>query len=189
MQIIIIIAFNFISQQHCHVDNVLSVSCVAPYQLDDNTCLTLSQTHSFSLSNSTSQQKDCLGKNLSSLLDSSFSNRYQSNLTLDFHQTFQFTNQEFLKEVALLQSMDMLVPLKSSDAHVSACSRSETFKYVALHVQDPSLDCLPCLCCYHVPRQSFRDLNDSSVPEHIRKGVSSDVVNFHPKVGPVSIIV
>ena len=74
----------------------------------------------------------------------------------------------------------MIVPLDSWDT--ATCSESETFGYTALHVQDPTLDCVSCPSDYQLPTPKVTDLNHSSIPEHVRKGISSDVVKLEPEV-------
>lgn len=95
----------------------------------------------------------------------------------------KFSNEIFEQESSLLQYMNMLVPLKSQEA--AMCSRSSTFEYIPLHVRDPSLeDMSVCEDCM-IPTPQLRDLNDHTIPEHVRKGINyeeSDLITFNPEV-------
>ena len=88
------------------------------------------------------------------------------------------SDETFKLKVAVLQSMHMLVALDSNDG-VAECSRSDTFEYIALHVENPSLDCLSCPYDYQLLSPKMRD-----IPE---QGISSVVIDFQPEVSSFSI--
>lgn len=123
---------------------------------------------------------------LSAALNSSFaSSPYNSNPFCNplLPQNFQISEEVFRQESGLLQYTGMLVPLSSPE--VATCSKSAIFQYTALHVQDPSLDHIPFVQDYRLPSPQLRDLDDSSIPEHVRKGIDydkEDMVDFRPEV-------
>lgn len=101
----------------------------------------------------------------------------------NLQQTLQFSDEAFRQESGLLQYMGMLVPLDSLE--VATCSKSGTFEYTALHIRDPSLDNIPLALDYKLPSPKLKDLNDGSVPKHVRKGINyeeKDLVDFQPEV-------
>ena len=74
--------------------------------------------------------------------------------------------------------MDMLVPLNSTEA--ATCSRSLTFKYTPLHVQDPSLDDMPCPLDYKLPSPKCRE--NPSFPGYGIDYAEDDLIDFQPEV-------
>ena len=133
------------------------------------------------------QQKEKYLSDLSAALDSSFvTSNYipLSNNSRPWHQqSYKFSDEVFNKESGLLQYMGMLVPLKSQEA--ATCSRTDTFGYIPLHVRDPTLSGAFVCEDYKVPSPKMKELNDTSVPEHVRKGISynkSDLISFNPEV-------
>lgn len=138
------------------------------------------------------QQQQNMEKHLSDLsaaLDSSFANSSYiplSNSHLWHQQSYKFSEEVFNKESGLLQYMGMLVPLKSQEA--AMCSRTNTFEYIPLHVRDPTLSEIFVCEDYKIPSPQMKDLNDTSVPEHVRKGISydeCDLINFNPEVSSI----
>ncbi len=125
---------------------------------------------------------------LSAALESSFANSEYVPLSNShlFQQGYKFPDEVFNQESGLLQYMNMLVPLKSKDAAV--CSQTNKFEYIPLHVRDPSLAELSTCEDFKIPSPQLKDLNDSSVPEHVRKGIKydeSDLICFSPEVSSV----
>lgn len=124
---------------------------------------------------------------LSEALNFSFnSSRYSANpIFSNFQpmlqqQDYQYSDEVFQQESGLLQHMNMLVPLASSE--VATYSKGSTFKYTALHNQDSSLDDI------QIPQlrsPQLKDLNDSSIPDHVRKGVNyneGEIIDVKPEV-------
>jgi hypothetical protein len=121
---------------------------------------------------------------LSAALNLSFAD---SHYNASRSHKLRFSNDIFHQESGLLRYMGMLVPLSSCE--VATCSKMDTFEYIALHIQDPSLDYIPSVQDYNLPSSKHRDLNDSSIPKHIRKGINydkSDLVVIQPKVSQIT---
>ena len=134
-----------------------------------------------SASDQQQQREHYPAETLSAVLNSSFANSHYNSSPLT--RNFQFSDDTFHQESGLLKYMGMLVPLGSNE--VATCSKSSSFKYTALHVRNPSLDDIPSIKDYRLPTPKARDLNDNSVPEHVRKGVhynEKDLVIFQPQV-------
>ena len=98
-------------------------------------------------------------------------------------QNFQFSDYFFFSKSGLFHRADMFVPLHSREA--AWCSRKRVFEYVPQHVRDPTWNLTtPPFDCV-IPSRQLRDLNDSSIPDHMRKGVDdndSEPVEFSPEV-------
>ena len=80
--------------------------------------------------------------------------------------------------------MDMLVPLDSPEA--ALFSKTDTFEYVPPHIADPALDNNVSPVDYVLTTPRLKDMNDPTVPDHVRKGVAydpSEIVEFNPEVG------
>ena len=92
--------------------------------------------------------RDYIPRELSAALDESFMTssyntsfyNYQS-YSPHCQQNLHYPDQLFQEEFGILQSMDMVVPLHSSEA--ASCSKSDSFQYIPLHVRDPSLLTIP----------------------------------------------
>lgn len=129
------------------------------------------------------QREQYPAETLSAALNSSFANSHYNSSPLTQPQHFQYSDDTFHQESGLLRYMGMLVPLGSSE--VATCSKSSSFKYIALHVRNTSLDNIPSTKDYTLPTPKYKDLNDISVPEYVRKGVNydeEDLVDFQPEV-------
>ena len=118
----------------------------------------------------------------SAALDSSFTNSVY-NIWPQNRDSFQVSDRTFFRESGLLQYMNMLVPLHSPEA--AWCSRNRVFEYVPLHVRDPAWNLATPPFDFVIPSRQLRDLNDSSIPDHVRKGVDyddSDPIEYIPEV-------
>ena len=123
------------------------------------------------------QSKPCLSNRFSEALDSAFANSSYNapplcGIQQRSPQDYEFSDEIFRQESLLLQKASLLVPLFSSEA--AAFSQTDTLKYVPFHVSDPTLDDIPVPLDYQLSSPEFADLNDSSIPEYVRKGVAYD---------------
>lgn len=126
--------------------------------------------------------------NLTAALDASFATSAYNTTSLysiwsQANQQLQISNENFTREFGLFQYMNMLVPLHSQEA--ATCSKTDTFEYVPLHVSEPAWDHNISPFDYMLPSPQLKDINDPSVPDHVRKGVAyeeDDIVNFNPEV-------
>lgn len=165
----------------------VSKNMAPPYQHPEDQYTGLTATLNSSPSNSDTsrhQREHYPAATLSAALNSSFaSSHYNASLFSQSQMIFRFSDETFHQESGLLKYMNMLVPLGSCE--VATCSKSGSFKYTALHVQDPSLDDNPFAMDFKLPTPKLKDLNDNSIPEHVRKGIrydKKDLVKFQPRV-------
>ena len=125
-------------------------------------------------------------RHLTAALDASFATSVYNPST---HGTESMAEQSSplpeisFKEYGLLHHTDMLVPLSSEEA--ALFSKTDTFKYVPLHIADPELDNNVSPVDYVLSPPQLKDMNDPTVPDHVRKGVAydaSEIVEFKPEV-------
>ena len=125
---------------------------------------------------------------LSSALDEAFTgSSYNTtsfcNYNLYIEQGYKYSDQIFLEESGMLQYMGMTVSLNSPE--VASCSLTDTFEYVPLYERDRIILWIISPFDYLLPSRQLKDLNDQSIPEHIRNGIcyeDSDIVDFKPEV-------
>ena len=133
-----------------------------------------------------------MSNRFSEALDSAFaSSSYNAPPLCGIHtQDYEFSDEIFRKESLLLHKASLLVPLFSSEA--AAFSQTDTLKYVPFHVRDPTLHDIQVPLDYQLSSTQFADLNDSSIPEYVRKGFAYDrselvdLEDFKPEVSLVS---
>ena len=89
-----------------------------------------------------------------------------------FRQSHQAASLLLLRELTELAYMHMLVPLHSQEVATCTCSRTDTFKCVPMHVSEPAWDQNISPYDYVLQSPQLRDINDPSVPDHVRKGVA-----------------
>ena len=119
-------------------------------------------------------------RHLTAALDASFATSVYNPST---YGTESVAEQSLPLTDSLLHYTDMLVPLDSQEA--ALFSKTDTFKYVPLHIADPELDNNVSPVDYVLSPPQLKDMNDPTVPDHVRKGVAydaSEIVEFKPEV-------
>ena len=91
----------------------------------------------------------------------------------------EYSDQQFQKEFSLLKSMDMIVPLVGFRRKVAACSRTDTFQYIPLHVRYPSM------LKIRSPLDHFLPIRKDESSDNTRDGIyyeADDIIDFNPEV-------